>query len=455
MSQAPSVKLDIKNAVVQLKILPLLLGKFKTGAIQIDQLTLNQQDPLLTIQLKNIRLKSSITDQLNNSFFTNLSFNFAKNNLPLSGYAVISGHVTVDWKNDYYFIKNTILNVFMTNNNKTLRLTTTGDMIIDIINQTAAWKNFNSTLSDLSINGELNAKNILSDPVVSGHFTLRSSHIKKIFDQIDFFNIKTENIPDINDINADVHLFANNKSFNIQSNLHIKNIQMSKINIDDINCRLYFKNNILNIKSIHANLYGGFLNGEATINLESFLPIMTANVKTYNIQIEPLFKLIQAANADINPNTKIVGTGNIELDISTSGADGQSILNNLTGTSHVRITNGILMGKDWDDTVNMFVAANNAITQHMISQNFRVFRFKQLSCSFKINNGIFLGEDLLIESSDIMINGKGNINLPNNLLDYELRAEFKNILPYDGIYNNSAKTILATILFRGPLTQLG
>ena len=100
-SQTPSIKIDIKNSVMQLKLLPLLHGKYETGLFQADQLTLSQQDPLLTVQFKNIRIKTSTINKLNNSFMVNLSFDFVENSFPLVGNAFITGHIIVDWKNNY------------------------------------------------------------------------------------------------------------------------------------------------------------------------------------------------------------------------------------------------------------------------------------------------------------------------------------------------------------------
>lgn len=449
--QTPSVQIDIKNAIVQFKLLPLLHGNVETGALQIDQLTLNQQHSPSTIQLNNVQLASSAADQSNTSYLTKLSFNFAESSLPLAGHADFTGSVTIDWNNYYYSINNTIFNVSLTDNNRTLNLTITGDMMLDYIKQTASWKNINANLSDLAISGELHAKNILSNFNVSGKFVLQSSHIKNIFEQINLFREITKNLPVMNDINADINLLVNKQSFDVQSNFHIKNMQMSNINIDDINTRLHLHENILNIESMRASLLGGLLNGEATIRFNSYLPAMTAHVNAYNLQVEQLVNLMRDTNADIHPNSSISGTGNIELNVYATGADKKSILTSLNGTSRVSITNGILMGKEWDDIVTRSVASNNVITQQMISQYLRVLRFKQLSSSFKINNGIFDSDDLLLESADINIKGKGKINLQNNLIDYALQAEFQNVSSDKSINNNSAKTILAAIIIRQPI----
>ena len=446
-SSAPSMKLDVKNAVLELKLIPLLQGKFKTGSVQIDQLTLNQAHSTSTIQLNNIRLKSLVFDQLANSFLTDVSFDFIENSLPLSGHVALSGKVAINRKNGVYYINNVSSNVSMNNNNKTLDLTARGEMMIDIMHQTASWKNINASLSNLTINGELNAINILSYPSISGHLTLQSPTIKKLFEQIGLLNQQSEHYLDIGYSIAKVDLFANNESFDIQSNIYVKNASISNINIDDANFRLHFKNNNLIIKFINANLYGGYLNGEATINLESPLPIITAHVKTHSIQIEPIFKLIKA-NTDIHPSTKILGTGDVELAVSIRGADEKSFLNNVNGKSYVSITNGTLMGNDWDDIVAKFFSSNNTITQEMMPKSFSLFRFKQLSGSFTINNGVLFCDDLLLKSSDLIIKGKGNINLPNNTIDYELQAELQNPLEYEAMYNNPPKIIPATVYFR-------
>ena len=158
--QTPPIQVDVKNAIVQLKLLPLLHGDFAAGAIQIDQLTLNQQNSPSAIQLSNIQIKSSAANPLDASYLTKLSFNFTETSLPLSGHADFLGNVTVDWDNQYYSINNSIFKVSMANDNRTLNVTTTGDMTVDCINsKRRAGKNINANLSDLLVSGELHAKN--------------------------------------------------------------------------------------------------------------------------------------------------------------------------------------------------------------------------------------------------------------------------------------------------------
>lgn len=323
--QIMSPNIDIKNATVQIKLIPLLHGKFETGTVQIDQLVLP------AIRLNKIKLESFAHDKAANSYITNLSFDFNEDSLPITGHADISGDVTIDLKTDAYSVKNISSSISIDN-----------------------------ITPQLTINGDLNASNNLNYPNISGHFTLQSSRIKII-----------------------------------------------DMNIDDIDCKLHFNNNMLSIESITANLYSGSLNGNAAINFEATFPTTNAHVKVFNIQIDPLLKLIQPP-----PTTIISGRGDIELDITTTGQDEISILNNLNGTTHVSITNGTLIGKDWDDSVSKYLPQHNGL-----------FRFKELSASFTISNSILTCNDLLLTSAEMVIKGKGDINLLNNLFDFELHAE--------------------------------
>lgn len=391
--QSPTINIDINNAVAQLKLIPFLHGKIAMGNIQIDELSITQRTPLLSMKFNNVRLKLSATEESNHSFTTMLSFNFAENNFPHAGKVVISGNA-----------------------------------MIDLPQQTVSWKNIHVRLYDLSLNGELNAKNIVDNPDVSGHFTLESPNLKNTLQQINLLGIATENIPDIVGVNADFDFLVNQTSFSLHSKLLIKNIQTSKIKIEDIDASLNFKNNRVNLESSNAYLYGGFVSAEASINLNNYRPLLTAHVKALNMQIEPLFKLLQAAHTNIYPDTKMSGSGNLALEVSTSGTEAKRLLTNLNGTAELSISNGLLMGKDWDDIVAKLIPSHQGNANEAVSQNFRVFRFKQLTGSFKINNGVFFSDDLLINSSDISIKGKGQINFPNNFIDYQLQAEHQNVV---------------------------
>jgi len=250
---------------------------------------------------------------------------------------------------------------------------------------------------------------------------------------IKFSNVRLK----ISPIDNSDHSFE--ESSGIQANVRIRNMKMSVLNIDNIYAMLHLKNNKLNIQSIHAEAYGGYLAGLADIDFNTYHPIMSAHVRIMNVQIEGLLKLVQAIDANIYPDTRMSGTGNMEFDISMAGETGR-MMDNLNGRSHLVITNGMLMGKDWDDILAGFAASNQAVASEALSQNFSVFRFKRLSASFKITRGIFYGDDLLMEASDVIIKGKGQINLPDNFIDYVLQAEFQNSFA-KGIANLHAPVI--------------
>jgi hypothetical protein len=404
--QALPMTINLKNPSAEIKLIPLLHGKFEAGEIHIGEAKLRLTNMNKTvIQLNNIRLKSTSDNLSHHYFLTNLSFDFIRDDLLFSGHVVI-----------------------------------TSDVKIDFADQAIVCKNFKASLFDVILKGEFNFKNIFSSYVGSGHFTLQASHINKLIEQLNV---------NINNINASIDIVSNNENFDIRSNFHVKNAKIANVNFDNSNFKLHYIDNILYVESAETNLYGGYLNAVAAVNLQSDIPVITLHAKAINLQIEPLFKMLQTNNADINPNTKISGTGNVELNISTIGDDEQSLLNHLNGTSQISIVNGIIMGSDWDDMVKEFIASNNGITQEMIPQSFQVLRFKQLTGSFVINNGVFVGNDLLLESADATIKGKININIAHNFINYELKADLPNSLLFAGDYN--AKNIVATASFNGTL----
>jgi AsmA protein len=242
-----------------------------------------------------------------------------------------------------------------------------------------------------------------------------------------------------------VDFFANSESFRVKSNFYVDNIQSPDIKIENISAQLNFQNSILDVALSQASAFGGDVNGEINVNFIAESPSMTAHVKGLNLQIDSILKFMQASQINIYPNTKISGMGNIELDVTSNGIEINSLIRNLDGTSQISISNGLFMGKDWDEIVTNLAASNHAITNETISENFRIFRFKQLTASFKIKNGIFFNDDLLIDSSTINVKGKGQINFPNNSIDYLLQAELQNT------YNGTDNIILATLPLSGSL----
>ncbi len=220
-------------------------------------------------------------------------------------------------------------------------------------------------------------------------------------------------------IKGDGDFSASANSVKMQSNLSIDTLEAAKLTIKNIHMKANFQNGVLNLTPITANLYQGNLNGQATVNLKSSVPLITLHAKLANVEAEPLLQDL----GDPNQKIKIAGLGNIELQIITAGTDAKTVVSNLNGTSQFSFNNGALVGIDLGYLVDTAYAVVKGKSPTAINND--KTNFGTLTGTATIKNGVIANNDLFIDGPRFATRGSGTINLVNQKMDYTLQTTVK------------------------------
>lgn len=101
----------------------------------------------------------------------------------------------------------------------------------------------------------------------------------------------------------------------------------------------------------------------------------------------------------------ITGNTNLQLEVKTAGKVRDSLLSNLNGKMQLRVTDGSLNGS----LAPLLKDAKQA-------------PFQQLSATIDILNGSLINNNLSLIGTSLRVNGSGNINLPASRIDYQINA---------------------------------
>ncbi len=165
-----------------------------------------------------------------------------------------------------------------------------------------------------------------------------------------------------------------------------------------------------------AKLYKGNYEGDIHLDATGKLPKLTMNTKLSGVDVEPLLTdVVGSANAK--------GTANINLAVSSTGADINTLRNTLAGTGDILIEKGTLIGVDVKSVLQQ--------VEIMIeSKNFgkpdpgEKSEFDKLTATLNIHNGIIDNNDLLMLGSGFSVTGKGMLlNLNDETWKYILTAK--------------------------------
>jgi AsmA protein len=165
-----------------------------------------------------------------------------------------------------------------------------------------------------------------------------------------------------------------------------------------------------------AKLYQGTYDGDIHLDATGKLPKLTMNTKLSGVEAEPLLlDVVGSANAK--------GTANINLAVSSTGADINTLRNTLAGKGDILFEKGTLIGVDVKNVlhqVEIMIETKNFGTPDPGEKT----EFDKLTATLNIHNGIIDNNDLLMLGSGFNVTGKGMLlNLKDETWKYILTAK--------------------------------
>jgi len=158
-------------------------------------------------------------------------------------------------------------------------------------------------------------------------------------------------------------------------------------------------------------LYGGSGRAVAVLNARQQTPSLSFNANLETLQAQPF--LTAAAGFD-----RLLGVGEFNLDVTSSGASPAAIMDNLTGNGGFAFTDGAVRGVN---LAQMIRTVQSAVTNRALPAAFAETEktdFSSLTGGFTIQNGVVRNEDLLMLSPLLRVAGDGEIDLGAQTVNY-------------------------------------
>jgi AsmA protein len=189
---------------------------------------------------------------------------------------------------------------------------------------------------------------------------------------------------------------------------------------------------------VEAQLYGGSGTARIAIDRSGGRPAISQILEMTGIQAEPL--LIAATGFD-----KLSGTGDITLDVTTTGTSQRQFVTNLMGDGSFIFRDGAFKGANLAEMARnvSLDALDSAVSSDQKTD------FAELSATFTITDGVVRNDDLFMAAPLLRLTGKGNVNLPPRTLDYSVALRPVASLEGQGADAESAGGGIP-ILVRGP-----
>ena len=346
-----------------------------------------------------------------------ISFNFAGQNPAVSGNVSLTSNISLSLDKQMYSLNNLDLDAKVDKDKKHFNINIKGAAAIDLVKQKFQLDNFSAEIANLKLSGKVNTTDLFNNPKTAGQLQVLPFDVKK---WLQATGQDVDDLQSLKNLGGDFDFTAGTTlpSVDMEGKVKIDEMQASKVRVTNINVQTKMQKGVLTLAPMKADFYQGNLDGQATVDLISAAPKISLKTNLVNMQAEPLL-----ADLASNSKLKFSGTGNVDLQVTTSGIGSDDLIKNLNGTAKLGFTNGILKGIDISYLMNS--AYSLVSKQEGPNNNTEQTEFGSLTATADIKNGVVNNNDLNVDSKLFVTKGNGSIDLVNKRIDYHLQVSPK------------------------------
>jgi uncharacterized protein involved in outer membrane biogenesis len=204
------------------------------------------------------------------------------------------------------------------------------------------------------------------------------------------------------------------QSLNLDAAISLKSATYQKFKMNNIDLAVDANKGIVKAKRINVDMYGGKIRNSVTLDARKKPLKITTKKSVSGLQIGDLL-------TDLAGEAQLTGTLNTKANVTSYGQSVHSIVNSMNGTANITVLNGVVKGinvaQELCQTINNLSAAGSVKPAKTVDQS---TPFAKMGGNFTIKKGVISNKDLGVRLDAMNIKGKGAVNLPKALIDYQL-----------------------------------
>ncbi len=205
------------------------------------------------------------------------------------------------------------------------------------------------------------------------------------------------------------------RKLNAEGTVSLNKLKVNGLLMQDIQLKLDAKNGIIHTQQSVNQFYQGNYSGNLTLNARSDQPILKVNEKIDHVQLEPLLQ-------DYLGEARMSGTINVSAQLQGRGNKTDELKSSLNGRVSFLVKNSVIKGFNLQQIIDSGKALIKGSALPADNKSDQTL-FSAISGTATITNGIIQNNDLVAKSSKLQVDGKGNINLISEALDYKVDAK--------------------------------
>jgi AsmA protein len=227
----------------------------------------------------------------------------------------------------------------------------------------------------------------------------------------------------------------------------IGKLKVNNVRMSNVSTKVVSKRGVLEVAPMAANLYEGSFNGSAVLDASGKKPSLSAKNHLTDIQIGPLLK-------DVAGEDRLIGRGELHADVRMVGLSEAEIRRTLNGTSRFAFRDGALKGINIAQLIREASSKLGLGSDKIDTGTPGQTDFTEISASLTMTNGVIKNQDLQAKSPLLRIEGKGEVDLPKDTIDYVVTTELvRSLAGQGGKGRDDLAGIAIPVRVVGPLSQ--
>jgi AsmA protein len=214
------------------------------------------------------------------------------------------------------------------------------------------------------------------------------------------------------------------RALDIDGSVKIDRLKAFQLNSTDILMTLKAKDGRVRVHPARASMYQGSYTGDIGLDVSGKQPKISLNEKLAGVQVGPLLK-------DLTGDDKLSGATRAGAVLTTGGQTPEALKRNLNGNLEFAFTDGAVKGFNLAALIRNAQARLQGETPPA-DQGPNQTDFSEMTGTAKVTNGVISNNDLKAQSPLLRVEGKGDVDLPGESLDYLLTAKIVGSLEGQG-----------------------
>lgn len=205
------------------------------------------------------------------------------------------------------------------------------------------------------------------------------------------------------------------RKLNADGTVSAGKLKFNDLSMQDVRINLSSKNGMFTSQQTAKQFYQGSYSGDLHMDTIGDKPALAVNEKIDHVQIEPLLK-------DYRGEASISGLVNASAQLQGQGHKAKELKTSLNGQLSFSFKDGAVKGFNLQRIIDEGKALIKGSALPSDNKNDQTL-FSEMTGTATIANGLIQNNDLVAKSSKLRVDGKGNINLISEAVDYKIDAK--------------------------------